>query len=163
MIDSIRKGVVIILSTSSHVNVKECIIKKKWWKERVIQLFSSTTRLLCCYSRSHFFFFFFSSSPSSYSLIADTNIHIDWPQSKKKKRNSTVFFLLPQRFNYMRKNAILTFSFNLVLVCLIFIQVYINELCLMTTHIIIIEFETKTNQTKATDKEIEFLVCIASR
>ncbi len=28
MIDSIRKGVVIILSTSSYVNVMECIIKK---------------------------------------------------------------------------------------------------------------------------------------
>jgi hypothetical protein len=124
-------------------------------------LFSSTTRLLCCYSPSHFFFLLhliLSSRTQTYTSI-DLN-------QRKKKRTSTVFFfvlLLPQRFNYTRKNAILIFSFSLVSVCLIFIQVDIDRLCLMTTHIIIIEFEVQTSQTKATDKEIEFLVYIASR
>lgn len=40
-----------------------------------------------------------------------------------------------------------------------------NRVCLMTTLkiIIIIEFKVKNSQTKANGKEIEFLVCIASR
>jgi hypothetical protein len=137
-------------------NKKRNVIKTKG--NSVVLINNTIALLLLSFS------FFFSSS--SYSLIADTNIHIDWPQSKKKKGLVQFFFfvlLLPQRFNYTRKNAILIFSFSLVSVCLIFIQVDIDRLCLMTTHIIIIEFEVQTSQTKATDKEIEFLVYIASR
>lgn len=82
MIDSIRKGVVIILSPNSHANAMECVIKKnvKKRKGNSVVLVNNTIALLLLSFAFFFLLIFFSSSspsPSSYSLIADTNIHID--------------------------------------------------------------------------------------
>ena len=62
MIDSIRKGVIIILSLNSHVNIMECIIKQnviKIKKGNSVVLISNTIALLLP-SFSFFFLFLFS-------------------------------------------------------------------------------------------------------
>ena len=143
MIDSIRKGVVIILSSDSHVNVMEWIIMRKknggrekreheMWGGRVIQLFSSTTRLLCCYSPSHFFSsILLLLFPSLLHLILSSRTQtypsIDLNQRRKKKRFLVFFLLLlvlllrsPHVLNWIKRNTSLTFSFSLVLVYFIF-------------------------------------------
>jgi hypothetical protein len=160
MIDSIRKGVVVILPIDSHVNVMECINNKKnviKEKGNSVVLGNNTIALLLL---SFSFLFFSSPSPSSYSLIADTNIHIYWPQSKKKRIVKFFFFTSKGSTIYKEAYDFDIFLYFISCLSLLSYRYIQNGLYLITIPIIIIEFEVKT---KATDKEIEFLVCIASR
>ncbi len=85
MIDSIRKGVVIILSSNSHVNVMECIIiiknvmRRK--KGNSVVLVNNTIALLLL---SFAFFFLFLLTLSS-RTHTHTHSSIDLNQRKKKR------------------------------------------------------------------------------
>jgi hypothetical protein len=163
MIDSIRKGVVIILSRNSHANVMECIIiKNVMWtgKSNSVVLINNTIALLLL---SFSFFFLLFLLLLHLTLSSRTHTHIDWPQSKKKKKkkNSTVFSSSISNIQLDKKE----YDFDIFFKFSSCVYLIISYRCLylMTTRIIIIEFEVTTSQTKATDKEIEILVCIASR
>jgi len=86
MIDSIRKGVVIILSTSSHVNVKECIIKKKVMegKGNSVVLINNTIALLLLSFSFFFLFFFLLLLHLILSSRTQTYTSIDLNQRRKK-------------------------------------------------------------------------------
>jgi uncharacterized protein YybS (DUF2232 family) len=87
MIDSIRKGVVIILSTNSHANVMECIIKKNAMKRKgnsVVLISNTIALLLLSFS---FFFLFFSLLLLLHLILSSrtqTYTSIDLNQRKKK-------------------------------------------------------------------------------
>ena len=88
MIDSIRKGVVIILSSNTHMNVMECIIKKNVMKGKgnSVVLINNTIALLLL---SFSFFSFFPLLLLLLHLIlssrTQTYTSIDLNQRKKKE------------------------------------------------------------------------------
>jgi hypothetical protein len=160
MIDSIRKGVVVILPIDSHVNVMECINNKKnviKEKGNSVVLGNNTIALLLL--SFSFLFFLLLLLHLILSLRTQTYTSIDLNQRKKR---IVKFFFFTSKGSTIYKEAYDFDIFLYFISCLSLLSYrYIqNGLYLITIPIIIIEFEVKT---KATDKEIEFLVCIASR
>jgi hypothetical protein len=93
MIDSIRKGVVIILSTNSHMNVMECIIKKNVMKGKgnsVVLINNTIALLLLSFSFFSFFFFVFFSF-ILFSHCGHKHTH-RLTSIKEKKRGIVQFF-----------------------------------------------------------------------
>ena len=165
MIDSIRRGVVVVVilpRLSTHPRPVECELtpaknEKKTGRAQAILLFAPTRLSPCCSSRSFC---------SGRALWTQTDTSIDLNQRKrivKKKENFSPFFSLslsPSTSSQTREkeeaNGDFDIFFRSVLsLCRLSTRCLLhNARRLMTSLIPIIKFEVETSQTKATDKEI---------
>ncbi len=102
MIDSIRKGVVIILSSNTHMNVMECIIKKNVMKGKgnsVVLINNIIALLLLPFS---FFFLLLLLHLLHLILSSRTQTYTSIDLNQREKTNSTFFFL----FSYLKGSTI---------------------------------------------------------